>query len=93
MKCEKWKYNRAFKEFVFDRIVYYTGFTDDPKRRLHEHRNGIRSAWMMRNNVKPLSISYLEVFDNSKLAKIRKKQIKQMSRNQKLNLIENYLKL
>ena len=93
IECEVWKYNRAFKEYVFDEIIYYTGFTDNPKRRLDEHKKGIRSRWMMGNNVKPLHIVYMEEKESIYSAKKREYKIKRFSKPKKLKLIEDYNQL
>ncbi|MHA1481823.1 MAG: GIY-YIG nuclease family protein [Candidatus Heimdallarchaeaceae archaeon] len=89
LKAEKYYYNRRFKEFVYDKIIYYTGMTWDPKRRLAEHRSGIRSNYM-RNKINPLHFVYMESFDNPYTAHQREMQIKRLSLNKKLKLIEEY---
>ena len=89
LKAEKYYYNRSFKEFVYDKIIYYTGMSDDPKRRLSEHRSGIRSNYM-RKNIKPLYICYIESFSSPYKAHERELYIKKMSLNKKLNLIKEY---
>jgi len=92
LKAEKYYYNRKFKEFVYDKIIYYTGMTDDPKRRLSEHRSGIRSKYM-RQKINPLYICYIESFNNPYKAHQRELQIKRMQLDKKLNLIKEYNEL
>lgn len=85
IKCEKWK------KGIFQKYLYYTGMTSDPKRRLKEHQAGIKSNWMVRNSISPKYIVYLElVGTNYYTTLVREKQIKQMSLMRKLNMIEDY---
>ena len=75
---------------MFDKIVYYTGLTDNPKRRLREHKSGFKSRWMMEHNIRPLHICYIECFDCPYKARDRELQIKKLSLKNKLILINNY---
>ena len=61
--------------------VLYTGFTNDLKRRVFEHKNKMVDGFSKRYNVSKLI--YYEVFDNSEYAILRKKQIKAGSRQKK----------
>ena len=91
IKCEKWKYSYVFKEFAFDKVLYYTGITTDLKKRIAEHRTGVRSNWMAKNNISPKHFVYVECLSNYYNAINREKQIKKMSLKSKLKLIKEYL--
>lgn len=80
IKCEKWTRS------IFKRIIYYTGLTTNPKRRLYEHKHGIKSAWMRLNNINPLFFIYIEEYNDLSKAKIREKEIKKMSVKNKIKL-------
>jgi putative endonuclease len=69
--------------------AFYTGFTDDLKRRFYEHVTGKGGAYTGRN--RPKMIIYSEIFDNKLSAEIREKQIKRWSRSKKSALIQNDL--
>ena len=85
IKCEKWK------KGIFQKYLYYTGMTSDPKRRLAEHRAGQRSNWMVRNNISPKHFVYIECVGTDYWITInREKQIKKMNLKTKLKLIEDY---
>ena len=85
IKCEKWT------KGMFDKILYYTGMTSNPKRRLREHRNGQRSNWMVRNNVSPKGFVYIELIGSDYYKALeRETQIKKMNLKTKLKLIEEY---
>lgn len=82
IECEKWKGN------FFVKRLYYTGLTDNPKRRLYEHMNGVKSNWMKNNNIKPVKFVHMELFNNPHTAHKRENNIKRMSLNNKLKLIK-----
>ena len=85
IKCEKWKRG------IFQKEIYYTGMSSNPKRRLSEHRAGYRSNWMVRNNISPKEIVYLECTGNNYWDAIkREKEIKKISLSKKLKMIEEY---
>jgi len=67
---------------------YYTGITTDPDRRLREHNNGLRSAAKYTRARRPVSLVYLESAANRSQALQREYQIKQLSAEQKLRLIQ-----
>jgi putative endonuclease len=63
----------------------YTGITNDPGRRLREHKLG-RGARYTRSR-RPLHLAYLEEQPDLKTAMRRERTIKALSREQKLALI------
>lgn len=71
-------------------IVYYTGFTNNPKRRLEEHKSGIKSNFMRLNKIMARAIVYLETFDSVEEALKREQQIKRLPRLDKIKLIQEY---
>ena len=66
--------------------VLYTGITNDIKRRVFEHKNGLNDGFTKKYHVHKLV--YFEVFDYVDLAIAREKQIKGYSREKKIKLIE-----
>lgn len=64
----------------------YTGWTTDPERRLKAH-NGGRGAKYTRSR-RPVELVYLEQWDTPREAMRREWQLKQLSRAEKLKLIE-----
>jgi len=66
--------------------LFYTGFTDNPKRRLFEHRNRIKSNYMRINKIAPIGFGYLEQFNNPNSALKREQELKRLSYKNKLEL-------
>lgn len=64
----------------------YTGYTTDLKRRLQEHNEGTASRYT-RSRL-PAVYVYTEYVDNKSLALKRELTIKQMTRNEKMRLIQ-----
>jgi len=66
---------------------FYTGYTKniDTRIKLHESGKGARYTKMH----KPQKIAYLELFDSRAQAMKREKQIKKLTHQQKLNLINS----
>ena len=64
----------------------YTGWTTDPERRLKAHNAG-RGAKYTRSR-RPVELAYLEQWDTPREAMRREWQLKQLSRAEKLALIE-----
>ena len=66
--------------------VFYTGFTGDLVRRVHQHRTKQIEGFTSRYNVQKLV--YFEVWDSPEEAIRREKQIKAGSRDKKIRFIE-----
>ena len=65
--------------------VLYTGVTNDLKRRVYQHQQGLGSAFTKRYNV--FVLVYYEGTPSQETAIMREKQIKGGSRQKKLDLI------
>lgn len=65
--------------------VLYTGVTNNLARRVHEHKNGLGSAFVKRYNVHRLV--YYEIGNDVNATIAREKQIKGGSRKKKIDLI------
>ena len=65
----------------------YTGVTNDPSRRVYEHRQGIGSAFTAKYRIKHLI--YVEEYSDVREAIAREKQIKRWRRSKKIALIES----
>ena len=66
--------------------VLYTGVTNDLRRRVYEHKDGLGGGFTSRYNVGKLV--YYEVTGDVHAAIAREKQIKGGSRTKKIDLIE-----
>lgn len=67
--------------------VFYTGVTNDLRRRIYEHREKLVRGFTSKYNVTKLV--YYEVADNVDSAILREKQIKAGSRQMKIELIKS----
>jgi len=64
----------------------YTGYTTDLARRLEEHNCGNKGARYTKSH-RPVKLVYSEKFATSSTAKIREAEIKKLTRQDKLKLI------
>jgi len=71
------------------KIIYYTGVTGNPVKRLWEHRCKLRSNFMKTFCIIPLHFVYLEKVEGYYNALKREKQIKGFTRKKKLELIKS----
>ena len=67
--------------------VFYTGVTNNLKRRIHEHKEKLVEGFTSKYNITKLV--YYEVADNIESAILREKQIKAGSRQKKIELIKS----
>jgi len=67
--------------------VVYTGVTNDPIRRVYEHKEKLVKSFASRYNISKLV--YYEVFQDAENAIAREKQIKGGSRAKKFELINS----
>lgn len=68
--------------------VLYVGVTNDLKRRVFEHQNGLGDGFTKKYRVKKLV--FYEVYEEIEPAILREKQIKGGSRQKKNNLITRF---
>jgi putative endonuclease len=66
---------------------FYTGFTKNLDERTRLHANG-KGARYTRSH-KPKRVAYVELFDSRAKAMQREREIKRMSHQQKLNLVNS----
>ena len=65
----------------------YTGVTNDLKRRVYEHKQGLIKGFTQKYKIDQLM--HFEEYENIEDTIIREKQIKAGSRKKKIELIEN----
>ena len=63
----------------------YTGYTNDPARRIEEHNSGVGAKYTRGRG--PVELVYLEEFSDKSEAMKREYEIKQLSKTEKLELI------
>ena len=68
--------------------VLYTGVTSNLVQRVYQHKNHIVKGFTARYNLHKLV--YYEVLDTIESAIFREKQIKDMNRNEKLEMIRKF---
>lgn len=64
----------------------YCGWTNNLEKRIASHNQGTGAKYT--RNRRPVELVYYEAFDTKEAAMRREYEIKQMSRNQKLALID-----
>ena len=64
---------------------YYTGYTNNVRRRLSDHSIGIAATWTLKRL--PVHLAYCEIHPNLLSANRREKQIKGWNRKKKEKLI------
>ena len=71
-----------------DRPTLYTGVTSNLVKRVYEHKNNLVEGFTAKYNIHKLV--YYEVFDTIEQAIIKEKQIKDMNREDKLEMIRKF---
>ena len=67
--------------------TFYTGWTNNLERRLAAHNAGKGGKYTRSH--RPVSLAYFETFETKEEAMRREVQIKQLTRSEKLKLIES----
>lgn len=67
--------------------TYYTGYTTDVARRVREHNEGSGAKYTRGRT--PVLLRHVEVFDSRSKAMKREYEIKQLTRGQKLELVQS----
>jgi len=68
--------------------VLYTGITSNLSKRIHQHKNKLVKGFTSKYNINKLV--YYEIFDDPENAIKREKQIKNLVRRKKNNLIKKF---
>ncbi|MHA1738848.1 MAG: GIY-YIG nuclease family protein [Candidatus Heimdallarchaeota archaeon] len=64
----------------------YTGYTSNISQRINQH-NSAKSGAKYTRKRRPVKLSYYEILSSQRDAMRREREIKKLTRNQKLNLI------
>lgn len=67
----------------------YTGITTDLERRINEHNNSTRGAKYTKTR-RPVHMVYFELADDRSKASKREREIKKLTRKEKLDLIRHF---
>lgn len=70
---------------------FYTGISVDPEKRLKEHLGSKQGAKYTKAH-KPIGIVYLESCQNRSMASRREYEIKQLTKAEKIDLVNEYKK-
>lgn len=68
--------------------TYYTGWTNDLKKRFHDHVEGKGAKYTKSHH--PLKVAYYETFETPEEAMSREWHIKKLSREQKMELMKDF---
>jgi|LAHS01.1.fsa_nt_gb putative endonuclease len=68
--------------------TYYTGWTNDLKKRFHDHVTG-RGAKYTKSH-RPSKVAYYEIFDTPQEAMSREWHIKKLTRQEKMDLMKGF---
>ena len=68
--------------------TYYTGITHDLNKRLNQHNRGKGAVYTEEHG--PVDLVYFEIHPNHKEAASRELEIKQLTHNQKKDLVDNF---
>lgn len=71
-----------------DRPTLYTGVSSNLVQRIYQHKNNLVDGFTKKYQLHKLV--YFEVLDTIQAAIIREKQIKDMNRNEKLEMIKKF---
>ncbi len=80
--------NKNYYVYIMTNInntVLYIGVTNDLKRRVHEHKNGLVEGFSKKYNL--CKLVYYETTDDINSAIAREKQLKNWHREWKMNLV------
>ncbi|MHA1146445.1 MAG: GIY-YIG nuclease family protein [Candidatus Helarchaeota archaeon] len=66
---------------------FYTGYTNNLERRIQQHNDGVGGRYT--RSRRPVELLYFETFSTQKEAMRREREVKKLSRKQKMLLIKN----
>ena len=84
--------NKIFYTYILltERNTFYCGYTDDIEKRYYKHCQGTGAKYTRAN--KPVSIEYLVNFKDKSSAMKEECKIKNLTKPEKIELIENFKK-